>query len=199
MVNFARVLLPLAAILACSAPAAAQQGAFTAPRNLEQLTERAAIIVRGHVLGTRVEAHPELGVATLVVTLDVRETLKGPERDTLTFRQYAWDIRDRAHAAGYRKGDDLLLLLIAPSRYGLSSPAGMGQGRFRITRDVDGSEVAVNGHGNARLLEGIGAQLVKDGISLSPSSMRLLQRPRAGPVPVDELTGLILDLVNRSR
>jgi hypothetical protein len=192
------MLLSLAAALLYSVQAAPQQGALTVSRNLQQLTDRAAIIVRGNIVGARVEVNPELGVNTLVVTLKVRETLKGPERSTLTFRQYVWGIRDRAHADGYRKGDDLLLLMIAPSRYGLSSPAGMEQGRFLIKRDVDGRELALNGHGNVRLFEGVAAQVAKQGIQLSPASVRLLQRPRIGPVQVGELTGLIRDLVNGS-
>ncbi len=55
--------------------------------------------------------------------------------------------------AGYRKGQELLLLMNGSSRYGLTSPVGLEQGRFRIQRDRSGREVATNGAGNLRLFE----------------------------------------------
>ena len=193
-----RILLSLAAVLVWSAPAAAQQGALTIPRNIQQLTDRAETIVRGNVVSAHIETHPELGIGMRVVTLKVHETLKGAERDTLVFRQYVWDVRERLESASYRKGDEVLLLLIAPSRYGLSSPAGMEQGHFRIARDPEGRRMAVNGHGNARLFDGVDAQVAKEGIPLSQASMHMVQRRRPGPIEVGELTGLIRDLVRGS-
>lgn len=189
--------LALLAAMILAAPAWAQQGALTVPRNLQQLTDRAAHIVRGNVVSARMERHPELGLPMLVLTMHVRETLKGPHRESVTFRQYIWDYRDRISAVDYRKGDDVLLLMIAPSRYGLSSPAGLEQGRFRITRDAQGREMAVNGHGNALLFDGLEAQAAKEGTVLSATSARLLRQPPRGPVELRQLTGLIRDFVNR--
>ena len=132
--NLRRFLLIVACI--ATAPAFAQRGALTVPRNLDQLTDRAADIVRGTVLSAHVEKHPELtNLDTVVVTLRVSETLKGQAIGTYTFRQYIWDVRDRYDNAGYRKGQELLLLMNEPSRYGLTSPVGIEQGRFRIHRD----------------------------------------------------------------
>lgn len=183
-------------LLACvvAAPVWAQRGALTVPRNLDQLTDRAADIVRGTVVSARLEKHPELtNLDTVVVTLRVRETLKGFAEGTFTFRQYIWDIRDTLDAAGYRKGQDMLLLLIAPSPYGLSSPAGMDQGRFRIERDRSGREIAVNGAGNMRLFDGLRAEAEKEGVALSSSQMSLIAKHRAGPLELRELTALIRD------
>ena len=68
------------------------------------------------VVAARVEKHPELtSLDTVVVTLRVRDTLKGEARGNFTFRQYLWDVRDTYDAAGYRKGQDFVLLLIAPA------------------------------------------------------------------------------------
>jgi hypothetical protein len=95
----------LAGALLLAAPAFAQRGALTVPRNLIEMSERAADIVRGTVVSARVEKHPELtNLDTVVVTLRVREALKGGAQGSFTFRQYIWDIRDRWDAAGYRKG-----------------------------------------------------------------------------------------------
>jgi hypothetical protein len=129
----------------------------------------------------------------------VREMLKGELRSTYTFRQYIWDIRDRSNAAGYLKGQDLLLLMIEPSAAGLSSPAGLDQGRFRIRRDTDGREVAANGHGNFRLFARLAADAAKKGETLSPSSLRLAETHQSGPVAVAELSRLIRELAVENR
>jgi hypothetical protein len=124
----------------------------------------------------------------------VKETLKGQARSVFTFRQYIWDIRDRKHASGYQKGEDLLLMMIAPSQYGLSSPAGLEQGRFLISRDKNGQEVAVNGRGNMKLFDGVSAQVAVKGIALSPRTSSLVQKHVSGPVELRDLTALIREL-----
>ena len=192
-----RIYLVLIA-MTLAAPAMAQQGALTVPRNLQQLTDRASDVVRGTVISAHMEKHPELtGLDTVVVKLRVQETLKGQAKGIFTFRQYIWDIRDRLDAAGYRKGQDVLLLMIGPSAYGLSGLAGMEQGRFRITRDSTGKEFAVNGSANFRLFEGISTELAKEGVNLLPQSASLVAHHRQGPVELSELTGLIRELVQR--
>lgn len=164
---------------------------MTVPRNLDQLTDRASDIVRGTVVSARVEKHPELtNLDTVVVTLRVRETLKGDAAGTFTFRQYLWDIRDRWDAAGYRKGQDVLLLLNAPTSYGLTSPVGIEQGRFRIQPDGKGGFTAMNGTGNARLFEGL-AGTAKQGVALTPAEESLIAKHRKGPIELGELKALI--------
>lgn len=178
--------------LLLAAPAWPQQGALTVPRNLAELVERSETIVSGHVVAARVEKHPELqNLDTVVVTVRVSESFKGESGATFTFRQYLWDIRDRMNAGGYRKGQEVLLMMIAPSRYGLSSPAGLDQGRFRIERDAAGRAVARNGNDNLGLLDGVGARLAKDGAVLAPAAASLVATHRKGPVELGELTRLI--------
>ncbi len=194
-----RRILLLLVMMALATPAWAQRGALTIPRNLDQLTDRSAVIVRGTVISARVEKHPEFsGLNTVLVTLHVQETLKGQAKGTFTFRQYIWDVRDRYDAAGYRKGDDLLLMMIAPSQYGLSSPAGMDQGRFRIFRDGSGREFAVNGHSNFKLFDGIGTQMARKGVTLSPRSANLVAKHTKGPLELRDLTTLIRELAKGS-
>jgi hypothetical protein len=196
-----RSLHQIAAVLvAClaAAPALAQRGALTVPRNLDQLVDRAAVIVRGSVTSARVEPHPQFrNLATVVVTLRVRETLKGGVPASYTFRQYIWDARDKLDGAGYAKGQELLLLLLAPNRHGLSSPAGLDQGRFRITRDRNGRELATNGQGNLRLFEGLQADVAKEGVSLSARQASLIAKHRKGPIELRELSALIRTLARR--
>lgn len=190
-----RTYLLVLTALTLVAPAWAQQSALTVPRNLQQLADRSAVIVRGNVISAKMEKHPELThLDTVVVTLRVRETLKGHAGSRFTFRQYVWDLRDRVNAVGYQKGQDLLLMMIEPSRYGLSSPAGMEQGRFRIERDGAGREYAVNSRNNLQLFDGVGTQMAKEGIVPSPAASNLLAKHRRGPVELRELTALIRQL-----
>jgi hypothetical protein len=192
--------LLLSILLSFVAPAWAQQGALTIPRNLQQLTDRAAHIVRGNVTSAHVEMHPELrNLHTVVVTIRVKETLKGPVHRDFTFRQYVWDMASMEGQPSYRKGDELLLLMNAPSRYGLSSPTGMNQGKFVIQRDTAGREVAVNGYHNARLFDGVEAGLRAKQAPLSVVSQRLLAEHRQGPIEVTDLTRLIREVVDADR
>jgi hypothetical protein len=173
----------------------AQRGAMVQSRNLGELVAQSSTIVRGAIIRTRVEPHPELNnLSTLVVTLRVRETLKGVAGDTLTFRQLMWDVRDRYDAAGYRKGDEVLLLLNPVTRYGLTSPAGLDQGRFRISREPLGREVAVNGRHNAGLFRGLPQQLKSKRVKPPPQLSALANQSAPGPIELQALRDLIRTL-----
>ena len=181
-------------ILACFATlATAQRGALTAHRNLAQLTAQAATIVEGTVISAKAELHPQFSaLQTVVVTLRVSRTLKGQPAGILTFRQFIWDMRDRASAAGYRRGQRLLLFLNKPNENGLTSPTGMEQGRFRLIPAAAGRPLAVNGHGNAALLEGLTQKLSRT--KLSSQATTLLAQHRSGPIALDQLEELIAQL-----
>ncbi|HEU5468949.1 MAG TPA: hypothetical protein VFU77_06550 [Steroidobacteraceae bacterium] len=193
-----RSLVIVAACLA-AAPVLAQRGAMTVARNLEQMVAGSADIVRGTVVSARVEKHPELSnLDTVVVTLKLHETIKGGAQGSYVFRQYIWDIRDRQDAAGYRKGQEYVLLMNAPSRYGLTSPSGMEQGRFRVLRDESGRELAVNGRANSYLMRGVSAELAKSGAALSKDASALVTKHQKGPIPVNDLIRLIRELARVS-
>jgi hypothetical protein len=173
----------------------AQRGAVTAPRNLAELVDESGVVVIGHVISTRVEPHPQYSALwTVVVTLQVDETLKGSTGDTYTFRQFIWDFRDRSDAAAYRKGAQMLLLLTTPNANGLSSPSGLEQGRFQVTSDASGKLLASNGRNNVGLLNGVSAQANARGIRLQSRAAALVAAPTPGPLALDDLRGLIREL-----
>jgi hypothetical protein len=188
----------IVALLCFSTATFAQRGALSATRNLSELVDEAGVVVRGRVVSAQAEPHPQFSsLWTVVVTLQVDETLKGQAGGNYTFRQFIWDPRDRTDAAGYRKGGEMLLLLLSPNQNGLSSPAGLEQGRFQITRDVAGRAVASNGRGNAGLLNGVSARAADKGLRLGPRASALVAAPAAAaePVPLDDLRELIRGLV----
>jgi hypothetical protein len=170
----------------------AQRGAYVAPRDIATLSKQADVIVRGHVINARVERHPEFqSLMTVVVTLKSEKVLKGKPGAVYTFRQYIWDVRDRYDAAGYRKGQELLLLMLRVNENGLTSPAGMQQGRFRVERQKDGSARAVNGTGNVHLFRGVGEQAAQSKVKLSSKAARSLTTHKQGAVELGELEEII--------
>jgi hypothetical protein len=178
-----------------AASTAGQRSAITAPRNLAEMVDEADLIIRGHVTSTRVEPHPQFpALWTAVVTLQVDETLKGQPSESYTFRQFIWDSQDRVDAAGYQKGGQLLLLLLKPNVQGLSSPAGLEQGRFQLQPDSSGKLFATNGRNNVGLFNGVTQQARIKGARLAPRAIALASEPPKGPVALEDLRDLIRQL-----
>lgn len=184
-------------LLALPGHLCAQRGALTVQQNLAELTSRADLILRGQVVEATVERHPQLhNLNTVVVTLRVKELLKGNAPATYTFRQYIWDMRDRSDAAGYRKGQQLLLLMNNPSQFGLTSPVGLEQGRFQITHDTNGEVMAVNGRGNSGLFTNVQTQMQGKKIALSAAASKMLLT-KYGAVRSNDLAEVIRALVGK--
>jgi hypothetical protein len=180
-------------------PAFPQSDALTLPRNLVQLVDESEVVVLGRVTSVTLEPHAQLNnLLTVVVTLQVEDSLKGTTPAIYTFRQAAIEKRDQQQRMGYRVGQHLLLTLIRPSAYGLSSPAGMQQGRFSIAAGPGGKLQATNGFGNAGLLRGLDSQFRAHGTRVAPQVQALLEQPKTGPLPLDDLKSLIRSIAGRN-
>jgi hypothetical protein len=187
----------LIAVLLLATSSQAQRGALTMPVNLAQLNDHAALILHGTIESARVEPHPDFShLMTVRVTLRVQETWKGKAGATYSFRQFIWDVRDRRDAAGYRKGEDLLLFLNPVNQYGLTAPVALEQGRFRVTRGPDGKLSAINGRGNIGLFRTATSRL-KAGAA-PPAAMAAAAGHSSGPMGLDTLRTLTT-AVERSR
>ena len=77
------------------------------------------------------------------------------------------------------------------SQYGLSSPAGLEQGRFRIVRDSAGQVTAVNGRGNAGLFQHTAERAQARGITLSQRQATLVRQQQPGPLALSDLKDAI--------
>lgn len=175
----------------------AQTGARTVTRSLDQLTSEAHVIVRGHVVSTKLEPHPQLrNLMTVVVSIDVTKTYKGQPSRSLVFRQFVWDLQPDHAAAQYRKGDDVILFLGPVSEYGLTSPVGLGQGLFRVSVDQKGQTMALNGQGNWGLLRGLAERAKAAGVPLSARAL-LIARQSKGPIRVKDLEEMIRAFVEQ--
>jgi hypothetical protein len=182
-----------------AASAFAQVGANTAPADLDRLVQGAQFIVRGHVISARVEPHPLFpNLQTVVVTLSVARVLKGEASSTMTFRQFLLDVRDVPVFAGYKGAGELLLFLNPVSPYGLTSPVGLEQGRFRILRDAKGNRFALNGRGNFGLFDQVASKASSRGLVFSKTIRETLAKP-AGQVPLDDFEQVIHALVGAAK
>ena len=174
----------------------AQHGALTSGRGLDQLTEEADIIVHGYVTSTRIERHPQLrNLNTIVVSLEVKDTYKGTPQKSLTFRQYVWDLDPQRELAEYGKHQELVLFLGPVSEYGLTSPVGLEQGRFRVYADQKKHVVASNGRGNFGLFKSVVARAKTRGVTLTPRTLQLAQQTQPSPVLLSDLEDAIRTFV----
>ena len=190
--NFFAFLTLLFCTLVCGIPTPAQSSALTVPRNLAQLVAESQIVIQGQVINVDLKPHENLkNLMTVVVTLQVEDSLKGYADKTYTFSQAVIDKIDLQRRMGYSVGQHLLLVLIKPSAYGLSSPAGMEQGRFRIERGAQGKLLATNGFSNAGLFRGVDSELRGKRLRISPEAQAMVAKPGTGPVDLDGLKNLI--------
>jgi hypothetical protein len=199
MVRFSTALLVLICLLCCASPGYAQQGAQTVSADLDQLVRSAGTILRGQVISVNVEPHPQFpNLQTVVVTISVARVLKGEAASTFTFRQFIWDRGVTSDAAGYRKSGELLLLLNPVSPYGLTSPVGLEQGRFRVVRDAKGKGFAVNGRANFGLFQQVVSKASSRGISFSRQAEVMMEKP-SGQASLDALEEAIITLAGASK
>jgi len=165
-----------------------QSSARTLSRSLDQLIDESDSIVHGSVASSKIEPHPQLrNLMTVLVTLNVKETYKGKSRKSLVFRQYIWNTEGGKNAAEYSKGQDMVLLLRPVSEYGLTSPAGLEQGRFHISLDRNRHITAVNGRGNVGLFDHLEENARARGIPLSAHLRTVLHQQHKGPLLLTDL------------
>lgn len=168
-----------------------QEEALRIHRDIADLTDEAAVIVHGTVVTSQIEPHPQFqNLNTVLVTMSVADTLKGTTQSTVTFRQYVWDIRSLTSNGGYHKGEELLLFLRAPSQYGLTSPAGLQQGRFEIARDAKGQLTAMNAEHNVGLFTNLASKARQKRTTLPQSSQKLAAQI-SGPVQLADLKQVV--------
>ena len=164
------------ALLLLLPPAALSQGSATvAQANLNHLVDNAQTIVRGNVVSAIVEPHPQFAnLPTVLVTISVSKVLKGQVGPTLTFRQFLMEGKGTTGPGEYHKSEELLLFLNPTSLYGLTSPVGLDQGRFRVLRDDQGNRFALNGRGNVGLFTDVPATSSSRGVTFSPQARAML-------------------------
>lgn len=188
-------LCPAAIVLVLALSTASLWAQFMVQRvNLAYLSQRADIILQGRVTKVSLEPMPGYGnIPTVAVTVAVDQSIRGVAAKTYTFREVLIGQKPKSPKKIYGVGQSYLLFLPSPSQYGLSSPIGMGQGRFRIIQDSAGRTTVMNEHSNAGLFRGVNDAVVQAGRRLTTSQRRLTATER-GPVALDEFVSLVKSL-----
>jgi hypothetical protein len=148
-----RAAAALATALCCLSPLLASSVRMV---NLEEMTGRAERILSARCVDYAVVHNPELGFDVAHVTLQVDSSLKGAVDSSLTLRMLAggadsWGGSGVTEIPGFAPGEKVILFLYGESRLGLTSPVGLGQGKFTVLTNKEGREIAVNGFGTASL------------------------------------------------
>lgn len=187
---------PLCILLASSA----LQAQFRVKQvNLAYLTQRADVIVQGHVTEVVHETLPNSpNIYTLRVTLRVDDMMRGPAGKTYTFREIFLGLRAKEGKRSYQAGQHLLLFLPSPSRYGLSSPIGIEQGRFHISQNTSGSALISNETGNIGLFDDVAVTSSNAGRVLTKNQWNVVSTKR-GPVQLNDFVSLVKNLTSLSR
>lgn len=189
------LLLSAVAALALCGPLAA---ATVIQMNLAEMVDRADRIYRGTVLDVR-EGTVSVGggeLPTVTYRIRVDEAFKGTYQEVkgvqIAELKMVGKLKSSGGAPGriailedlpkLEVGRDYLLLTTPRSAIGLSTMVGLGQGRFEL-QGKPGQEVAVNANKNLGLFSGMNA-----GFAASSN-------PPEGPVPYEDLAGLIRGLV----
>ena len=86
-------------------------------------------------------------------------------------------------------------MLRRPSQYGLTSPVGLEQGRFRIERDALNIRLLRNGMDNAGLFSGIDQTSPRLRPRLSQPMQQLVIEHRAGPITYDQFKSFVQSAV----
>jgi hypothetical protein len=136
--------LALALVLGAATPAPAT---VVLRLPLARIASEAGRIVHGTVVDVR-SGRDDAGLPATWITLDVARTVKGPAARRLTLKQLgvAEPLPDgtAGRIAGlphYAIGDEVVLFLHPESRRGFTSPVGLGQGTYRVSRATGRAEV----------------------------------------------------------
>lgn len=186
------VRVPLLFSVLCLAPlSVGQHTAMSRQVTLSELTQEAGRIVHGNVVSSRIEAHPKYkNLKTVVVTMQVRDTLKGKAEKQFSFRQFVFGW---GRSAGYAKGREVVLFLRPVNEEGVTAPAGGDQGIVQVERE-QGREYA----------SGMQRKVVLDAVSelarrnkAAPPSFRAAQLQQSPRVTLEDFKEVVREFARK--
>ena len=196
-----------AGAIAVLASVGLSQAMTVRPVNLDQMVHEADRVIVGRVLAAE-DTFDQKRLPITVYRIRVEDAIKGEVGTTLEIRQLGHRSKQPNPETGrifhipgmplYAPGESVLLLLNQDSRLGLTSPVGMMQGSFRLTKDKGGRELALNGVGNRGLLSGMEPGGAARGAGWDPSEFQRLVRD-GGAIERGALVALIRSMVDEGR
>lgn len=130
--------------------------------DLDELVATSTTVFEGTCLRNRTEREASTGLVVTYTTFAVHDALKGELGATHVIKQVGGELDDGSpvfRIQGVPKfvpGQDYVVFLTGVSSLGFSSPIGLSQGRFTITREGAETRVA-NGRDFRELTEGLAA------------------------------------------
>jgi len=124
--------------------------------NIERMVSDAAMIVHGTVTNVETGADPQTNIISTTVTITVIENFYGADQSTVIIKMVGGKTNRKtvkfAEMPVFTIGEEIYSLFFAPSKYGFTSPVGMGQGKFTVQTDANTHKKVVrNTVNNARL------------------------------------------------
>jgi hypothetical protein len=144
----------------------------------DELLARADRVVHARCIAVTTTS-PRAGLEVSEITLAVAETLKGRPAEQVVVRQLGGPWRRFVPTCAV--GDEVLLFLHAPSRVGLTSPVGLGQGFMRVLRPAAGPAALV---GDGRIVRALASGGAAAGGGHGPSSS-------VAAVPLEDALGAL--------
>lgn len=179
----------LALTLTVFHPAPAQR---TIRMNIERMVSDAAMIVHGTVAKVESAVDPQTNLLATIVTIDVLENIYGADQTSVTLKMVGGRTLRRtlrfADMPAFTVGEEVFSLFYRPSKYGFTSPVGMGQGKFTVRTDAStGKKLVRNAVNNARLFSGMKTNAAPAAASLAKTA--------AGGIEAAELSNTLRSLV----
>ncbi len=168
------------------------QAATVRTVNLVEMVELAGRVFRGRCVSAQQVVHESLGLPVMEYTFMVEDGIKGvADGQTIKFRQALLG----ADIPLYRPGQELMLFLHPESKIGLTSPVGMGQGMFRVSKSGPGDVTVLNALGNRNLAYNLSAQQLQSP-GLSAGQMERLRNSSA--IPLSDFRDMVAKISNWS-
>mgnify|MGYP000880109906 FL=1 len=189
-----------AAALALAALAGPAQAASVRPLTLDQLIDQSTTVIEATAVANRSERDEKTGFIVTYTTFAVKDVLKGTAEKTHVIKQIGGVVPGEGMAykvsgiPKFTEGQDYVVFLAGVSTIGFSSPIGLGQGRFMITRGADGAKVS-NGRDFRSMTAGT------DNLVLPPTTAKALATATV-PVPqmgLDEFKQLVRGHLGRAQ
>lgn len=164
--------------------------------NVAQLLRNADRALVGKCISVSTEIDKKLGKPVTIATFTVTQRIKGNLGNEVTIRQFGGKREGSfplliSGMPSYSEGEEVILFLYGVSQYGFSSPVGLLQGKFLVTKDkTTGKRVAINGVRNANLFDGLRIQEFSALGVFSPAELKLME-VKQGPVDYDTFVSFL--------
>ncbi|MEI7906749.1 MAG: hypothetical protein WCI84_05270 [Bacteroidota bacterium] len=132
----------------------------TVRMNIERMVSDAAMIVHGTVTNVESAVDPQTNILSTFVTFSVTENFFGVNEPSVTLKMVGGRTKRStltfAEMPQFKNGEEVYAMFYAPSKYGFTSPVGMGQGKFSvIANGPSGIKHVRNALNNVRLFSGV--------------------------------------------